>query len=231
MDVLLVEDDPLFGPQFRDRLTAEGYEVVLATSCSEAGRQVQKSPSVVVLDLSLPDGRADQQIAAWRKSGYVQPILVLSGILDESVKVAALDSGADDYVTKPPVVSEVLARIRALLRRPTQFAGERLQYADVVLDRGTGVATRSGQVLHLRRREFDLLELLILHAERLVRRGHIEEALGISSREASNVVDVHVSLLRKELHSAGSIPLLHTVKGFGYRLGMGPPTSRKEKSE
>lgn len=229
--MLLVEDDPLFGPHFRDRLVKEGYVVTLVQTCADADKAIKAQPGITVLDLSLPDGRADQRIAAWRAGGYSQPILILSGVLDEVVKVGALDAGADDYVTKPPVVSEVLARLRALQRRPTQLTGERLQYADIVLDVHGGIATRGGQVLHLRRREFDLLELFLLQAERLVRRSRIEEVLGISSREASNVVDVHVAALRKALHSAGTFPVLHTVKGFGYRLGMDPPASRKEKPE
>ncbi len=225
-----MEDDPLFGPRFCARLEQEGYTSQLVTTCSQADAALGQQPSLTILDLSLTDGRADAHISTWRARGYSQPILILSGILEESVKVASLDAGADDYVTKPATIPEVLARVRALMRRPVRLVGDRIQYADIVLDPVGRIATRSGEVMRLRRREFDLLELLLTQAERLVRRSTIEYTLGISNREASNVVDVHVAALRKALHSAGCFPLLHTVKGFGYRLGMDPPAGRKEKS-
>jgi DNA-binding response OmpR family regulator len=150
------------------------------------------------------------------------PVVMVTARNDTHDIVAGLEAGADDYLTKPFGFDELLARIRALLRRGGAARPDRLLYDDVELDRVTHVASRGGARLDLTPKEFQLLEFFLLNAERVVRRTELlEKVWDLRFDPMSNVVDVHVGHLRRKLRDAGADPLLHTVRGVGYLLQKG----------
>jgi len=150
------------------------------------------------------------------------PILILTARDETDEIVRGLDAGADDYVTKPFTLSELLARVRALIRRGGAARLTRLLYADVEMDRLRHVAERGGAALDLTAKEFELLEYFMLHAEEVIRRTELLEKIwDLSFDPMSNVVDVHVANLRRKLGAESGAPLIHTVRGVGYVLRAG----------
>ena len=213
--VLLVDDDAPIRRMLERTLAAEGYDVSAAADGGSALAQVERSmPDVIVLDVAMPgvDGLAVTR--RLRAKGLRVPILLLTARDALQERVAGLDAGADDYLVKPFEADELMARIRALLRR-NQPPGELLAHADLVLEPESLAARRSGRELALTRREAELLELLMLNARGVVTREMALERVWGGGEASANVVDRYVAYLRRKL---GDPPLIHTVRGVGFRL-------------
>src|SRR6476659_6377837 len=213
--ILVVDDDAPIRRMLDRTLSAEGYDVETAADGGEALAAVERSmPDLVVLDVGLPgvDGLAVSR--RLRAKGLAVPVLMLTARDSVPDRVAGLDAGGDDYLVKPFATEELLARVRALLRRG-KSPEEVLAFADVTLDVGTRVAQRGGDTLALSEREADLLALLLRNARRVVTR---ERAIAeIWQGDATtNVVDRYVSNLRRKL---GDPPLIDTVRGVGFVIG------------
>jgi two-component system response regulator MprA len=213
--ILVVDDDAPIRRMLDRTLTAEGYAVETAADGGAALAAVERStPDLVVLDVAMPgvDGLAVSR--RLRAKGLAVPVLLLTARDSVPDRVAGLDAGADDYLVKPFATEELLARVRALLRRG-KSPEELLAFADVTLDPATRAAQRAGSTLSLSEREADLLALLLRNARRVVPR---EQAIAeIWDGDATeNVVDRHVSNLRRKL---GEPPLIETVRGVGFIIG------------
>jgi two-component system, OmpR family, response regulator MprA len=214
--VLVVEDDGPIRRMLERTLAAEGYSVSSVGDGGSALAAVERSvPDLVVLDLGLPglDGLA--VCRRLRDKGLALPILVLTARDAVADRVAGLDAGADDYLVKPFAAEELLARVRALLRRG-EAPGEVLAYGDLVFDVETRSARRGGVEISLRTREADLLELLLRNPRRVITRPQaLERVWGDAAAASPNAVDRYVSYLRRSL---GSPSLIVTVRGIGFML-------------
>jgi two-component system response regulator MprA len=213
--ILVVDDDAPIRRMLDRTLSAEGYAVESVVEGSDALAAVERSaPDLIVLDVGLPglDGLA--VCRRLRAKGLATPVLLLTARDAVPDRVAGLDAGADDYLVKPFATDELLARVRALLRRGKE-PEELLAFADLTLDRATRAVTRGGESIALSEREADLLELLLQHARRVVTR---QQAIAQIWQGAAtlNTVDRYVSNLRRKL---GDPPLIRTVRGVGFILG------------
>ena len=219
MKVLVVDDDPGISQSLERALRREGYEVALAPD-GEAGidRVSSFTPDAIIMDVLMP--RVDGLAACrrLRAQGDTTPILVLTARHSLGDRVAGLDAGADDYVVKPFALEELLARLRALLRRAAPAAGaETLQLADLVLDRRTRTAHRGGREIELTRTEYQLLELLLLNAGQVLTRDQIfDRVWGYDFEGGSNSLDVYIGYLRRKTEAEGESRIIHTVRGVGY---------------
>jgi len=222
MHILVVEDEKKLGLALKDGLESECYEVTLAHT-GEDGFFLLNSGSfdLVVLDLMLP-GRAGLEILATiRKRGLRIPVLILTARDAIEDRVSGLDAGADDYLVKPFAFPELLARIRALLRRGGAGQPSRLKCSDLELDPVTRAVTRSGQSLDLTPREFELLEYLMRHQGRVVSREMLaRDVWNEPSRHSplDNVIDVHIARLRRKVDDQFDKKLVQTVRGVGFVL-------------
>lgn len=219
MRILLVEDEARIASFVAKGLIAEGHAVEVTDSASEAIRLgVDRDYDLVLLDLLLPDGHGRDVLAAIRAARPDVPIIVLSALGEVDDKVALLDAGADDYLTKPFAMRELSARIRANTRQGRPDA--RVLVADgVSLDTRTRVATRGETTVDLPSREFALLEYLMRHAGQVLTRQQILDAVwGFDFDTGSNVVDVYVGYLRRKLDRPGEPSVIETVRGAGYRV-------------
>ena len=214
--VLVVEDDGPIRRMLERTLAAEGYRVSSVGDGGSALAAIERSvPDLVVLDLGLPglDGLAVSR--RLRDRGLALPILVLTARDAVADRVAGLDAGADDYLVKPFAAEELLARVRALLRRG-ETPGEVLAYGDLVFDVETRSARRGGVEISLRTREADLLELLLRNPRRVITRSQaLERVWGDAAAASPNAVDRYISYLRRSL---GSPSLIVTVRGVGFML-------------
>ncbi len=217
--VLLVEDDEEIAEVLRRSLRAEGYEVRAAADGVEAlDAAAGFFPDVVVLDLGLPRMDGVEVCRRLRAESDV-PILILTARSETEDRVGGLDSGADDYLVKPFERNELLARIRALLRRRPPRGAASLQVADLMLNSATREVRRGERDIELTNREFELLEHLMRN-ERLVvsRERLLDEVWGYDPTAATNTIDVFISNLRRKLEADGEGRLLHTKRGAGYVL-------------
>ncbi|HEU5318009.1 MAG TPA: response regulator transcription factor [Chloroflexota bacterium] len=228
--VLVVEDDPKVLSALRRGLALEGYEVEAAEDGPAALKlAAERPPDVAILDVMLP-GMSGLEVCDRLRRGVLQngqgstpaafPILLLTARDTVQDRVAGLDRGADDYLVKPFAFDELLARLRALLRR-AHPAGrdEHLRYADLELSPATREAWRSGDALTLTAREFDLLEFFLRYPRRVLTRARIlEQVWGYDYLGGSNVIDVYVRVLREKLEVSGKPRLIQTVRGVGYAL-------------
>lgn len=225
MRVLVIEDEAAIAAFIKDGLIKAGYAVDLAANADEALHWVSiASYDIILLDIMLPDSDGLTVCAQVRRNGVSTPILMLTAREAIADRVAGLDSGADDYLVKPFVFAELLARIRALLRREPTIKGMLLQVADLTLDTITHEVRRGGQLVTLTSKEYSILEFLMRHPNQTVLRSAIAEHVwNYDFDNLTNLIDVHISALRRKLDDAHHTKLLHTVRGVGYRLGVNMP--------
>ena len=222
MRLLLIEDERRLAEHLARGLREEGYAVDHAGTCARAAELAIDNPyDLAVLDLILPDGSGLELLRRWRHEGLTLPVLVLTARDRVEEKVAGLDAGADDYLTKPFEFDELLARVRALLRRREAPPLDRLVVGSVSLDRTARRVEREGRTVELTAKEFALLEFFLLHPGAVLSRDTIAEHVWDAAYEArSNVIDVIVGRLRRKLGD-GSGVALETVPGIGYALRPG----------
>ncbi len=220
MKILVVEDDRKVAGFIELGLREEGYAVDVARDGEEASTLAHvNSYDAILLDLMLPKKNGLQVALELRKEGYKTPILMLTARDTTDDVVRGLNAGADDYLSKPFKFDELLARIRALVRRGGAQRLERLSYGPLELDRLEHQARAGSNVLDLTPREFRLLEHFLLHPEEVVRRTELlEKVWDMHFDPESNVIDVHVGNLRRKLSDAGHPNLIQTVRGVGFCL-------------
>ena len=228
MRILVVDDDRAVRESLRRSLTFNGYTVDLAVDGLNALEKVAESrPDAVVLDVMMPRLDGLEVCRRLRSAGEDLPILVLTARDSVSERVAGLDAGADDYLPKPFALEELLARLRALLRRavPDPDAdSEVLAFEDLTLDPVTREVTRKGRSISLTRTEFSLLEMLMSNPRRVLSRSRIlEEVWGYDFPTSGNALEVYVGYLRRKTEADGEPRLIHTVRGVGYVLRETPP--------
>lgn len=220
MRLLFVEDDPDIADAVRRNLERSGFTVDLAGDLAEAVASLDSQRyELVLLDLGLPDGDGLDLVRRLRRRRDPVPILILTARDAVRERVAGLEAGADDYLVKPFAHEELVARIRALLRRPAQHLGERVEIGNLAWDPGSGTFAVDGEPLGLPRRERLLLEALVRRVGRVAQRATLEEALwGFGEEIESNTLESHVSRLRKRLAGAGARVEIRTFRGLGYML-------------
>ncbi|MGF7237363.1 MAG: response regulator transcription factor [Frankia sp.] len=219
--VLVVDDEPNIVDVLAMALRFHGFEVATADSVRTAEAAVDADcPDLLVLDVMLPDGDGFELCRRWRQRGVEVPVVFLTARDRHADKVAGLTYGGDDYVTKPFSIDELVARVRAVLRRTRRASTSMpaLAFADVVLDEDTHVVARAGRPLELSPTEFKLLRYLLANPNRVLSREQILAAVwGQDFVGGATVVDQYVSYLRRKLAPHGQ-PLIHTCRGFGYTL-------------
>jgi two-component system response regulator MprA len=221
MKILVVDDERAVRESLRRALELEGYEIELAEDGQEALALLksQAEPDAVILDVLMPGLDGLEVCRRLRNDGSRLPILMLTARDAVENRVAGLDAGADDYVTKPFSLEELLARVRALLRRSTGVPGDALRFADLELHPGTREVKRAGDTIELTRTEFALLELFLRNPRQVLTRSVIfERVWGYDFGFASNSLDVYIGYLRRKTETGGKPRLIHTVRGVGYAL-------------
>jgi two-component system response regulator MprA len=221
MKILVVDDERAVRESLRRALELEGYEIELAGDGSEALDRLESSeePDAMILDILMPGVDGLEVCRRIRGTGSKLPVLMLTARTEVEDRVAGLDAGADDYVTKPFALEELLARVRALLRRTTDEDGDVLRFADLELDPGTREVRRGDRQIELTRTEFSLLELFLQNPRQVLTRSVIfERVWGYDFGFGSNSLDVYVGYLRRKTEAAGEPRLIHTVRGVGYAL-------------
>jgi two-component system response regulator MprA len=217
--LLVVEDDPAVREALIRALEGEGYQLAVAQDGAQALAAVaQTPPDAVVLDVMLP-GIGGLEVARRMRAGQDPvPILMLTARGAVGDRVAGLDAGADDYLVKPFALEELLARLRALLRRAGGTTDE-LRFADLSLDQGTREVRRGDRCVELTVTEFNLLELFMRNPRQVLRRSLIYDRVwGYDFGPDSHALDVYIGYLRRKLEAEGEVRLIHTVRGIGYAL-------------
>ena len=219
MHILVVDDDPEIVSLVKRGLAYDGYTVDTASDGAEAlARALEREPDLVVLDIMMPGIDGIEVSKRLRQASDV-PILMLTARGTVADRVVGLDSGADDYLVKPFSLDELLARVRALLRRRRPEGGETLRFSDLSLDTATREVKRGKEVIELTAQEFDLLKLLLQHPRQVLRRDFIYERVwGYNFAGDSNVIEVYIRYLRSKLEAKGRQRLIHTVRSVGYVL-------------
>jgi two-component system response regulator MprA len=221
MKILVVDDERAVRDSLRRALELEGYTVELAADGQEALELLggNGEPDVLILDILMPHVDGLEVCRRLRREGRRVPILMLTAREEVENRVAGLDAGADDYVTKPFALEELLARVRALLRRTPGGSGEVLRFADLELDPKTREVRRAGEPIDLTRTEFSLLELFLLNPRQVLTRSIIfERVWGYDFGFSSNSLDVYIGYLRRKTEAGGRPRLIQTVRGVGYAL-------------
>ncbi|MGW5386061.1 response regulator transcription factor [Nocardia sp. NPDC003963] len=228
MRILVVDDDRAVRESLRRSLTFNGYTVDLAVDGIDAlEKATADRPDALVLDVMMPRLDGLEVCRRLRSTGDDLPILVLTARDSVSERVAGLDAGADDYLPKPFALEELLARLRALLRRRAPDTGEiseAMVFADLSLDPVTREVARGSRSISLTRTEFSLLEMLMSNPRRVLTRGRIlEEVWGYDFPTSGNALEVYIGYLRRKTEADGEPRLIHTVRGVGYVLRETPP--------
>jgi two-component system response regulator MprA len=224
MKILVVDDERAVRESLRRALELEGYEIELAADGREALDRLEgeSEPDAMILDVLMPDVDGLEVCRRLRGSGSKLPVLMLTARTQVEDRVEGLDAGADDYVTKPFALDELLARVRALLRRTADEEGESgevVRFADLELDPATREVTRGGRPIELTRTEFTLLELFMRNPRQVLTRTIIfERVWGYDFGYASNSLDVYIGYLRRKTEAEGEPRLIQTVRGVGYAL-------------
>lgn len=220
MRILLIEDDRLIGDGIKAGLSKLGFSIDWFTQGKEGLRALSAAPyDAVVLDLSLPEIDGLDILRQWRQQGQDEPVLILTARDALEQRINGLQMGADDYLCKPFALSEVAARLQALIRRRHGQLQPTLKHGDVIMEPGSHTVTLNGEPLVLKAREIALLELFLLNAGRVLTRSQLEEKLyGWDDEVSSNAVEVHIHHLRKKLGSE----FIRTIHGVGYTLGAAP---------
>jgi two-component system response regulator MprA len=222
MRILVVDDDAAVRDSLRRALQLEGYDVELAGDGAEALERIDSGslePDALVLDVLMPEVDGLEVCRRLRRSGNRLPVLMLTARDEVADRVAGLDAGADDYVVKPFALEELLARLRALLRRLTNEAVDVLRFADLELDPATREVRRGGEQIELTRTEFALLELFLLNPRQVLTRSVIfERVWGYDFGFGSNSLDVYIGYLRRKTEVGGRPRLIQTIRGVGYAL-------------
>jgi two-component system, OmpR family, response regulator MprA len=220
VSILVVDDEKAVRESLDRALRLEGYRVQLAGDGAEALDSIHENgPDVIVLDLMMPRVDGLEVCRRLRAEGDRTPVLILTARDALADRVEGLDAGADDYIVKPFALEELMARLRALLRRAGTTSTETLRFADLVLDPVTYEVRRGDRLLELTRTEFLLLELFMQHPRQVLTRSIIfERVWGYDFGLASNSLTVYIGYLRRKLESGGEPRLLHTVRGVGYAL-------------
>jgi len=221
VNVLVVDDEPAVRESLRRALELEGYTVELAEDGETALEKLAGAaePDAVILDILMPGIDGLEVCRRIRASGNHVPVLMLTARTEVDSRVAGLDAGADDYLSKPFALAELLARLRALLRRAGSDPGDKLRFADLELDPGTREVTRGDDLIDLTRTEFSLLELFLRNPRQVLTRSIIfERVWGFDFGPTSNSLDVYIGYLRRKTEVGGKPRLIHTVRGVGYAL-------------
>ncbi len=222
MKILVVDDEPAVRESLRRALQLQGYKVELASNGAEALEQLGShadEPDAVILDVLMPEVDGLAVCRRLRLAGSRLPVLMLTARTEVDDRVAGLDAGADDYLAKPFALEELLARLRALLRRTGTGSGEILRFADLELDPATREVRRAGEPMELTRTEFALLELFLLNPRQVLTRSVIfERVWGYDFGGGSNSLDVYIGYLRRKTEAGGRPRLIQTVRGVGYAL-------------
>ena len=223
MDILVVDDERAVRDSLKRALELEGYEVELAGDGEEALKRLSNEPlpDAVILDVLMPGADGLEVCRRLRRDGKGLPVLMLTARAEVDSRVAGLDAGADDYLPKPFALAELLARLRALLRRTGNGHGpvDVLRFADLELDPGTREVRRAGDPIELTRTEFSLLELFLRNPRQVLTRSVIfERVWGYDFGPSSNSLDVYIGYLRRKTETGGQSRLIHTVRGVGYAL-------------
>ncbi len=219
MRILVVEDDPHIATVVGDGLRDAGYGVTVTTNGADGFLDARLNDyNLIVLDLTLPTLDGLEVARRLRAAGQATPILMLTARAAERDTIAGLDAGADDYLTKPFGLDELLARVRALLRRESAARARVLRVGDLELDAVTREVRRAGRVVDLSAREYVLLEYLAHHAGQALTRAQLEQSVWSEVEVGSNVVEVYISYLRQKIDAPFDTPLIHTIRGAGYTL-------------
>jgi DNA-binding response OmpR family regulator len=218
--VLIIEDQQRLAQFLKQGLMERSYTVGWARTCAE-GRDAlcETSYDLIILDLGLPDGDGLDLLREWRKNGFKEPVLILSARDAIQDRVKGLDLGADDYLSKPFSMEELLARVRSQLRRQSDVKDTVLEHGGMRLDLLKQTAHLNGQPIELTRREFALLEIFMQNPGRILTRTLISEKIWASHFDVdTNLLDVYMSRLRTKLEKPADKPLFKTVRGVGYQL-------------
>ncbi len=220
MKILVVEDQLRLGKFLKQSLVERSYTVELVHSCADASNALADSAfDIIVLDLGLPDGDGLELLAQWREAGFNEPVLILSARDSIEDRIKGLDIGADDYLPKPFSVEELLAHVRALIRRQSTTKQSILQHDGIKMDLLAHVVHMDGKPVDLTSREFAVLEIFMQNIGRVLTRTMISEKIWSSHYDMdTNLLDVYMSKLRSKLEPASGKPRFRTVRGIGYQL-------------
>jgi two-component system copper resistance phosphate regulon response regulator CusR len=231
MRVLIAEDDPGVLRFVAKGLKEQAYAVDTVATGPEALEQAEiNSYDMIILDVMLPGLSGFEVCRRLREGGLKIPVLMLTARDAVEDRIAGLDHGADDYLTKPFEFRELLARLRALLRRPSELKPAQLSVANLTLDTAAQVATRAGRHISLTHKEYALLEYLVRNTGRIVGRAEIAEHVWDEHFDPfSNLIEVYVNRLRRKIDAPGEISLLYTKRGAGYMLGISEESALSEQ--
>ena len=222
MRVLVVEDEQKVASALKEGLEGEGYDVVVDGTGEAALFRLKTDPvDIILLDLLLPGRDGLHVLKTLRQQGFETPVLVLTARDTLADRVTGLDTGADDYLVKPFAFAEVVARMRALLRRGRTSGATRLSLADLEMDLVARKVTRGGRKVELTLREFELLEYLLRYEGQVVSRGTLARDVWQEADRSSsldNVIDVHIARLRRKVDADSPVKLIQTVRGVGFML-------------
>ena len=220
MRILLIEDEPEIAQFLKPNLEASCFAVDVAID-GETGSFMARTNSydLIILDYNLPKKNGQQVCDEIRQKNIEVPIIMLSVIANTNKKIEMLNSGVDDYLTKPFSYKELLARIRALLRRPKQMEDDNLQVGDLELDNNRSEVRRGGEKIKLTKKEYMLLEYLMRNKSMVLTRGMImEHVWDMNGDPFSNTIESHINSLRKKILTKNSAKLIHTISGRGYKI-------------
>lgn len=225
MRVLLVEDDARMADTADRFLRNAGFAVDVASDGTRALQLAALNPyDAVVLDLGLPDIDGLEVCRRLRRASHPMRIVMATARDAVEARIAGLDTGADDYIVKPYALGELVARLRAVLRRPADALPAVLTVGELSLDTGSRAARRGQRVIALTAKEYAVLEVLMRHQGQVLTREHISQHAWDDNYDPfSNVIDVYIGRLRKKIDAPGELPMLETVRGAGYRLSGGVP--------